>query len=281
MLYLARYLRTASITVRAYPRRLALVTDKRRAAHRATFHKFHRTAAFLTLRFVDTYYLRNNLTAFLHVYIIAVVNVELADYILIMKRSALNHRAGKQYRLKICDRRNHPHPSGLERHEFQLCQCLLCLKLISYGPTRRLRRAPEKTLLLEIIDLEYKPVCRYFQFLPFNVPIINELLHFLHRLHHPHGIRHLEPPALHGHKAFIMCLERKIVAKQIIKICVKTATRDFRRIQGFQCSGRRVPGIGKQRFLIVFTLLIERVERFPRHQNLAAHLKTLRIVTPL
>ncbi|CDE41951.1 unknown [Prevotella sp. CAG:279] len=90
MLYAPRDLWTASVAVRTHPCRLALVAHQRRAADRAILHELQRQASGLASRKFDPHDFRYDFAALLHIYVVAVVDVELAYDVLVVKRGALH-----------------------------------------------------------------------------------------------------------------------------------------------------------------------------------------------
>ena len=90
MLYAPRDLWTASVAVRTHPCRLALVAHQRRAADRAIPHELQRQASGLASRKFDPHDFRYDFAALLHIYVVAVVDVELAYDVLVVERGALH-----------------------------------------------------------------------------------------------------------------------------------------------------------------------------------------------
>ena len=82
--------------------------------------------------------LRDDLASFLYVDIVAYVDIELLHLVGIVQGSTLHHGSAQLYRLQICDRSHRSCPADLVVYAEQLGQCLLCLELVGYSPSREL-----------------------------------------------------------------------------------------------------------------------------------------------
>ena len=87
------------------------------------------------------------------------------------------------------------------------------------------------------------------------------------------SIRHLEAPLSQRLKRLIVSGVWQVVAQQEVEISVQSAARHLRRVKRLQRTRSSVARICEQRLLVESPLLVERVKRFPRHHNLAPHLK--------
>ena len=121
--------------VRTIPSRLTFISHQGRATLRTTLNELHRLCDNRTLVDIHTHDLRDNLAAFLHIHIIADMQVETLDEVLIIQRSALHCRTCQLHRIHVCHRRHSTSTSHLIRHLIQTGTDALCLELIGNGPT--------------------------------------------------------------------------------------------------------------------------------------------------
>lgn len=119
MLYTARDLRTAAVAVRAYPGRLPLHTHQGGTAVPAMAYELHGLGAGHPRTFVHPHYLGYDLPPLLHIQVVPLMDVELADYVLVVERGPLHYRAAQQYRLQVGHRGHDPHAPRLEGDEAQ------------------------------------------------------------------------------------------------------------------------------------------------------------------
>ena len=59
----------------------------------------------------------NNFAAFFHIEVVALVDIELADDIFVVKRSALHDGAGKEHRFQVCHRSDNAGAAHFETDE--------------------------------------------------------------------------------------------------------------------------------------------------------------------
>ena len=277
MLYATLYLRWAARIIRTIMRSFALVTHKRSAALRAAVNKLHGLCLSRTLRYINAYNLRDNLSTLLNVDVIADMQVEVLDKVLIVKRSTLHHCTGKSHGIHVSHRRYGACSTYLERHTLKTCRSLLSLELISNSPTRRLGCITQVLLLTERIYLKHDSVGSHRQVLALNVPIVYEVVYLLKLLHLAHTLRYLESPLRSLSQVLEMTVRRQSLTKQIIEIAVKMSIGNEAWVLTFQSAACRVARIGEQRLFSSFALSIQFVEHLPRHKNLAAYLKLIGI----
>ena len=140
VLYAACDLWWAVLLVRTHPCSLTLHSLQWRATCRTCGHKFYRLAAGYASAFIHAHYLGYDFSAFFHIHHVAVMNVERLDYVGVVQRRALHHRARKQHRVKIGNRGYDTASPHLKRHISQFRAFSLRRKFICYGIARRFCR---------------------------------------------------------------------------------------------------------------------------------------------
>ena len=133
--------------VRTIPRCLALIAHQRRTALRTTLDKLHRLGDDGSLVDVHTHDLRDDLTAFLHIHIVADMQVETLDKILVVQRGALHGGTGQLHGIHVRHRGDGTRTPHLIGHFIQTRTGPLGLELIGDGPARTLGRKPKRSLL--------------------------------------------------------------------------------------------------------------------------------------
>ena len=122
------------------PGSLAFISYQGRAAFRTTFDKLHRLCDDGALVDVDTHNLRDNLTALLHIDIIADMQVKTLDEVLIVQCGALYGSASQLHGIHIGHRGDGTCTPHLISYLVQTGTYSFCLELISNGPAWTLGR---------------------------------------------------------------------------------------------------------------------------------------------
>ena len=134
--------RTSSI-VRTIPRCLALVAYQGRAALRTALDKLDGLRDDGALVDVDTHDLRDDLTAFLHVDVVADMQVEGPDEVLVVERGALDGGSRQLHGIHVCHGGDGSCTTYLIGHLVETGTHALGLELIGDRPTGALRRETE------------------------------------------------------------------------------------------------------------------------------------------
>ena len=234
MLYLALYLRRASCVIRTIVASLAGIAHKGRATFGAMCGKGYRSGIRLSAVFSHSHYLRDYLAALFHIHEVAFVKIETLDEVLIVECGASDCSSGKMHGVHICHGSDGACATHLICHLEQACAGALRLVFVCYGPSRRLGRHAERTLLAQGVDLEHYAVGGHGQILALRVPIGYKLHYLLQSLHLLHSLRHLESPPAASHKVLVMSVFGQILAEQIIQIGIESACRHYARVLQFQ-----------------------------------------------
>ena len=230
------------------------------------------SAAGLTSFLVNAHDFWNDLAALFNIQHIALVDVELLDDIGIMQRCALDYGAAQQHGVKIGDRRDDAGAAHLKRHELQLGAFSLGCEFVGDGPAWRFGSGAQVELLAQRVYFEHESVGGDRQRFALHVPVIDEVFHCVDAGQDGHHTG-LEAPAFERRQAFIVCLERQVVAQQEVEYRIQATTSDFGTVLQLERTGSGVAGVGEQRFLIELALLVEFLETLPRQHDLATHLK--------
>src|SRR5574344_779106 len=210
-----------------------------------------------TLIFIHTYHFGNDFTAFLHIYHISDVQVEVVHHISVMERSPFYHGSSQLDRIHICHRRNSTCPPHLISHFIKSGAGSFCLKLIGYGPSRALSRIAQMTLLAKGIHLQHNSVCSHRKILAFLVPIVDKIEDFINRPAFPHALGNLKAPTGSLLQILILiavCL--KFITQQIIEISIQSTLSHHFGILRFQSSTGCISGISEKRLFPSGTFFI-------------------------
>ena len=134
--------RTAGV-VRTVPGSLALISHQRGAALRAALDERDGLGDDGALGDVDTHNLRDDLTAFLHVDVVADMQVERTDEVLVVQGGTLDGGAGQLHGIHIRHRGDGSRTAYLIGDLIQTGTHALGLELIGNGPARALGRETE------------------------------------------------------------------------------------------------------------------------------------------
>ena len=140
-------LRRTTCIVGTIPRCLTLITHQRGATLRTTLDKLHRHGDDRPLVDVHPHNLGDDLTTFLHIDIIADMQIKALDKVLIVQRGTFHSRTSQLHRIHIGYRRDGPCTSHLIGHLIQSGTHALSLELIGDGPTGTLGRKSQGALL--------------------------------------------------------------------------------------------------------------------------------------
>ena len=168
-------LRGTMILIRTIMICLSLMANQRGATLRTTRDKLDLRGIRHPLFHVYPNDLRDNLSPFLHVHHIMLMQIQLSNNILVMQRSPLHGSTRDMNRFQIRHRSNRTGTSHLVIHAKQSRFHPFRLKLISHSPTRRFRRVSQLQLLPDTIHLDHDPVNRYRKILPFHIPLVNKI----------------------------------------------------------------------------------------------------------
>ena len=144
--------RTTGI-VRTIPCCLALISHQRSATLRTAFDELYRLCDDRTLVDIHTDYLWDNLTTFLYIYVVAYMEVEALDEILVVEGGSFYDGTSQLDRIHICHRGDGSSTTYLIGHLIKTGAYSLCLELICDGPARTLCREAKRALLAKGVDL--------------------------------------------------------------------------------------------------------------------------------
>ena len=281
MFYAPLYLRRTTAVVGTVVNGLALVAHQRRTAFRAACDELYGLCDDGTLVDIHPHNLGDDLAAFLHIDIVADVQVETLDEVLVVQRGALHRGASQLHGFHVGNGGNGSRASYLIGHFIQPRTGPFGLELIGDGPSRRLGRESQVPLLALGVHLQHDAVGGHRQVLALLVPVVDEIVNLLQGLHLLHPLRDFEAPRLCRHQVFIMAVAGNFLAQQVIKVGIQPTACHHLRLLRLQRAAGGISGIGKQRFLGSLTLGIQPFKRFPGHQHLAADFKLTGIIAPV
>ena len=205
------------------------------------------------------------------------MQVERLYKVFVVKGGPVDLRTGQLYGIHVRHRRYGSSAAYLIGYLLQSGAHSLGFELIGYRPSWTLGRKAQIALLAYGVDLKNNAIGGNRKIAPFLVPIVDEIVNSLQRLHLLHPLANLETPRARSLKAFVMSLNIYLVAKKIVQVCVKATFGNHSRVLAFQRAAGSIPWIGKRLGTYFFTFFVESVEGIPGHENFSANLKILRI----
>ena len=268
--------RTAGI-VGAVPGGFALVAHQWRATFGAATDELDGLGYDGALVQVHAHDLRDDLATFLYIDMVANVQVEGADEVLVVQRGATHRGTGQLHRLHVGHGGHSARPPHLVGHFQQASARSLGLELIGNGPTGALGRESERALLSQTVHFQHDAVGSHRQVLALRVPVGYEVENFLNRLHLAHAFADLEAPLPRGLEVLEVALGRQLLAQEIVQVGIQPASGHHAAVLTLQRAAGSIAWIGEERLLGSFALLVQTFEDLPGHKNLAPYLKLARI----
>ena len=183
VLYAPLYLRRAASVVRTVVDRLALDAHQRRAALRTARYELHRLSHDGALLNIHSHDFRYYLAAFLHIDVVAQMQVETLYEVLVVECGALDGCSCQLHGLHVGHRRYGTCAPHLIGNVNQSGACAFSLELICYCPSRTLGCEAQGTLLALGVHFQHYAVGGYGQVFAFLVPIVYEVENLLYGLH--------------------------------------------------------------------------------------------------
>ena len=180
--------------VRTIPGSFTLVSDERCSTFRTAADELYRHRDDRALVDIDPHNLRDNLAAFLYVDIIADVQVEALDEVLVVQGGTLDGCASQLNRIHIRHRGNGTRAPHLIGYLIQPCTYTFGLELIGDGPTRALRCESKRTLLPQGVHFQDDTIGSHGQVLTFRIPVVDVVIYLLKGLHLLHALGDFEAP---------------------------------------------------------------------------------------
>ena len=179
--------RTARV-VRTIVDCLALHALKQGSAFRTVGDKLYRLGRSITLALIDTHYLRDNLTTFLYIHVVALMKVERAYKVFVVESGTAHLGASQLHGLHISHRGYGTRSAHLVCNLEQLGAYALSLVFIGNSPARTLSRHAQRTLLAGGVDLEHYTISRYRKTFTCLIPIVYKVIYLLKRLNLLHAL---------------------------------------------------------------------------------------------
>ncbi len=186
--YAPLYLRWAASVVRAVVNRLAVDAHQWCSALGATCDKLHWLRHDGALLDVHSHYFGNYLAAFLHIDVVAQMQVETLYEVLVVERGALDGGSSQLHWLHIGHRGDGSCASHLIGDVNQLGACAFRLELVCYCPSRALSRESQCPLLALRVHFQHYAVGCYGQILAFLVPVVYKVENLFHRVGFPYAV---------------------------------------------------------------------------------------------
>ena len=189
--------------VRTVPGCLALIAHKRCATFRTAFDKLHGLCHEGSLVDIHAHNLWDDLATFLHKHVVADVQVERADKVLVIQGGSLHGGTRQLHGIHIrhrCDGTRAPHRT----HAF-------CLEFIGDGPAWTLCRESQCTLLAQRVHFQHDTVGSHRQLFAFRVPVVDKVVDLLQGLHLLHALRDLEAPRTGNLQVLEMAVGRQFL----------------------------------------------------------------------
>ena len=114
---------------------------------------------------------RDDFSSLFHIDVVADVDVVDLHLLLIVERRSFHDCSAELDRFEVCDRGHCTCAADLVVDADELGECLLCLELVCYCPTRELCCVSEFFLIWKFVDFDYDAVGRIREVLPFGVPV--------------------------------------------------------------------------------------------------------------
>ena len=194
MFYAAFDLRRTSRVIGAIVRCLALISHQFGTTLRTMGDELYTLGNDGTLVSIHPHDFRYDLSAFLHIDIIADVKVETADEIFIIQCGTFHGCASQQDRIHVRYRGNGTRSTHLIGHRVQPCQRSLCLEFIGNSPSRTLGSITKSTLLTQGVYFENDTVGGNGQVFAFCIPVFDEFENLLKGFHLTHSLTDFESP---------------------------------------------------------------------------------------
>ena len=126
--------------------------------------------------------LRDDLAPFLYRYQVSLVEIQIADEILVIERRTGDGGPGELYWLQLCHRRDNAAPPGLVADFQKSCDRFLGIVLVGDCPLGALRRHADPLMERVVIDFQHHPIRRHLQFMPVEIPVVEILVYLLYRV---------------------------------------------------------------------------------------------------
>ena len=126
--------------------------------------------------------LGDDLTPFLHRHEVSLVEVQVADEVLIIECRTGDGGTGELYRLQQRHRCDDAASPGLVANFQEPRNSLLGIVLIGDRPLRTFCRHPDPLMEGVVVDLQHHPVSRHLQLVPVEIPVVEILIYLLHRV---------------------------------------------------------------------------------------------------
>ena len=205
-------LRRTTAVVRAIVHGLALVAHQRRAAFGTARDELHGLRDDGTLVDVHAHNLRNDLATLLHIHIVADMQVEALDEVLVVQRGTLHRGTCQLHGFHVGHRCHGSRSSHLIGHLVEPRAGPFGLELIGNSPSGRLGRESQMPLLALGVHLQHDAVGGHGQVLALPVPVVDEVVNLLKGVHLPHTLRYLEAPRLGCHQVLVVSVAGDVVA---------------------------------------------------------------------
>ena len=159
--------------VRTVPGGLSLIAHQGGATFWTAFDELDRLCDNRTLIDIDANNLGDDLTTFLHIDVVADMQVEALDEVLVVQGGSFHGSTCQLHRIHIRHRRHSTSAPHLIGHFVETGADALCLELIGDGPAWTLGRETQSTLLAQRVHLQYDTVGSHWQVLSGLIPVID------------------------------------------------------------------------------------------------------------
>ena len=216
VLYAALNLWRTPSVVRTIPRCFALVAHQWRAAFWTTLDKLYRLGDYWALIDVYTNYLWYDFATFLYIHVVAYVQVETLDKILVVQCGALHCGTCQLHRIHICHRSDSTSSAHLISYLVQSGANTLGFEFVCDCPSWTLGCKTKCTLLADRVHFQHDTIRSHRQFFALSVPVVYEVVNLLQCLYLLHAFRYLKSPLASYFQVFKVSFGRQFFAQQII-----------------------------------------------------------------
>ena len=200
-----------------------------------------------------------------------------------MQRGPFHKGPPQSHRFQIGHRSHRPGPSHLEIDTIQTGTHSFGLEFVGNRPTRGFGSRTQNRPQMGLVHLDHNPVYVKGQVLPFLVPVIYILVHFLQTGAATVIVPGLETPGSSHFQTLRMQIGQTAVrqpdirSQQKIQKTIQLTARDLCRVLELKAAGSGVARVRERAFSDFFPSGVQFHKRRTRHQDLSPDFETFRI----
>ena len=171
-------------------------------------------------------YLRDDFSAFFYPDEIALMQVQRADEVFVVKRGAFDYCTAQQNRFHVGNGCHCAGSAHLVTHGVEARQLFFGGELKRNSPTRSLGGIAQHLLLSQRVDFQYYTIGRHRQRLALFVPVVDIIHHLFHRVADANGVADVKTHVAGPFEPLIVCRTGQVLAQNIIQISVQSTLTD-------------------------------------------------------